>query len=321
MDILGMCSIAIDTLKSVDHLPIKDSFCSVLSTQQQQGGSGTNVLVQAQKLDTQTGVITKISTDEDSNKIMSNLDQLGIDSRGVFRQTGNYLAPSCLIYIDPQGEKMLIVDKENALPPLTENQAKLSLINESDVLYLDFNPAQLTPDAAKMAYNQGKEVVLNIQDDMETVRSRHITDQEILDMLKYVTVFAPCQEGIKGLSGAEKVSEQIKFIRKYYSGLIILTLGSAGLVAIDKNNEVYKLPAYNIQAQDTTGAGDSFIGSFMAFYLVKKYNLEKSLRYSTACSAYTCLSFGAQVSPTMSQVESFMAENSLAETQKESLNI
>lgn len=305
MDILGVCSIALDTLSSVDHLPIKDSFCTVLKTQKAQGGSGTNVLVQSQRVGAQTGVVTKIAMDADSDQILRNLKQVGIDSRGVYRQAGQYAAPHCLIYIDPEGEKPLILDKLTELPPLNHAEADLSLIDETQVVYVDLCPAPLGLEVMKLAKQKGKQVVLNIQDNMDTVRARHVTDEEILDALQYLDVFAPCQEGIKGLSGETEVDQQIAFIRQYYQGLIILTLGARGLVAVDEQDQRYDIPAYQLDAVDTTGAGDAFIGSFMANYLVQKQPLEAALKFATSCAAYTCLDFGAQASPTTKQVQAF----------------
>lgn len=311
MDILGICSIALDTLSSVDHLPIRDSFCTVLDTKKAQGGSGTNVLVQAQRVGVQTGIITKVSMDADSDQIIANLKTEGIDSRGVYRQPGDYAAPHCLIYIDPAGEKALVLDQKSGLPALTKAEAQLDLIDETKVVYIDLCPAPLGLEVAKLAHEKGKQVVLNIQDNMTTVRSRGVQDTDLLAALPYLDVFAPCQEGIKGLSGETNVDAQIKFIRRYYQGLIILTLGAQGLIAVTADNQRHVLPAYAIKAVDSTGAGDSFIGAFMAAYCVQGRSLADALAFSTACAAYTCLDFGAQASPNTTQVMAFQQQNQL----------
>lgn len=311
MNILGICSIGLDTISSVDHLPIADSFCTVLSTQKMQGGSGTNVMVQSQRVGGETAIITKIANDAVSKQILENLAKSHVDSRGVYQESGDYQGPHCLIYVDPQGEKTLVLDKPGELPPLTLEQMDLSLMDETDIVYLDVNPALTTPELAKMAKGKGKKVVLNIQDNMTTIHDRGLTDTALLQSLKYLDVFAPCQEGIKELSHADDVNNQIKFIRRYYKGLIILTLGTKGLVAVDERNNKYELPAYKVNSVDTTGAGDSFIGSFMVTYLVKGQSLQSALKFSTASAALTCLKFGAQSSPDFDTVQKFVADNPL----------
>lgn len=309
MNILGICSIAVDTIAHVDHLPIRDSFCTVTKSERMQGGSGTNVLVQAAKLGAATGVVTQIAKDADSDWIMDNLHRCGIDSRGVYRRAGQYEAPSCLIYVDPHGEKMLVVSAEKRLPALTEEQADLSLIEESDIVYLDLNPAPMSMTAAQQAHKAGKKVVLNYQEDLDSILSRGIDRSFLTEILQYVTVFAPCQEAIKALSGSDDVDDQAAYIRQYFHGLIILTLGRDGLVAWDQDDKKIIVPALSIDASDTTGAGDSFIGSFMVAYLIHQQPLLESLQYSTACAAYTCMDFGAQASPTAEQLHSFMEKH------------
>ncbi|AEB07289.1 PfkB domain protein [Coriobacterium glomerans PW2] len=306
MNILGVCSIAVDTICQVDHLPIKDSFCNVLSSERLQGGSGTNVLVQAAKLGASTGVITQVAQDADSDWIMDNLARRGIDSRGVVRRPGEFDAPSCLIYVDPHGEKMLVVSREHRLPPLEEERADLSLIEEADIVYLDLNPAELNMAAAQRAHAAGKKVVINFQEDLESILSQGVDRTFLTDILAYVDVFAPCQEAIRALSGSDELSGQVEFIRRYYPGLIVLTLGAQGVVAYDERDREIRIPAVAIEARDTTGAGDSFIGSFMVSHLVEHMDLKAALWYSTWCAAYTCLDFGAQASPTAEQVQRFM---------------
>lgn len=309
MDILGVCSIALDTFCSVDHLPIIDSFCTVLSTEKHQGGSGTNVLVQTQKIGAQSGIITKIAMDKDSDVILENLSNSHIDSRGVYRQPGNNKAPHCLIYVDPKGEKTLVLDKPSEMSALSEDEADLSLIDEANIIYIDLSPAILGLLVLRIAHGKGKKVVLNIQDDMDTVRSRGVTDEMLYKNLKYLDIFAPSQEGIKGLTGESTVDGQIKEIRKHYSGKVILTLGAKGLVAFDESNSRFDLPTYKVDAIDTTGAGDSFIGTFMTAFYVNKLDFESALKYSTAAAALTCTKMGAQSSPNAKEVALFIKDH------------
>ena len=313
MDILAVCGIALDVVAKVDHLPVRDGFCSVLSTQRQYGGGGMNVLMQASRLSARTGIVTRLADDPDSDFIIANMDKLRIDHRGVVRQAGNYKAPTCLIYVDPAGQKMMVGDRERLPGPIGEDEFPFDLIGQTDIVYLDFNPALLTPHIAALAKRQGKTVVLNFQDGLDSVLGRGIQAQQTWDMLVNVDVFAPCQEAIRALSGTDDVDGQLVFIRRYHHGLVVLTLGERGVVAFDKDNRRYEVPAYDIDPVDTTGAGDSFIGSFMVEYLVRHRDLGEALRYATACAAITCTRFGAQSSPDTDEVAAFIEKCGLPE--------
>ncbi|MFT8988162.1 MAG: carbohydrate kinase family protein [Bifidobacterium psychraerophilum] len=311
MDILGLGGSALDTIKVVDHLPIRDGFCTVLSTRRMLGGSGTNVLVQAQRLGARTATISKVAQDADSDLIISSLQELGVDTRGVIRQSGGYQAPHCLIYVDENGEKALVLDSDGgkSLPAVEEAEASLQLIDEASIVYLDLNPARLSLTAAIRAKEQGKLVVFNMQEDFATVLSKGVDRDFLIEFLNHVDVFAPCQEGIGPFSGSYQTDEQIDFIRGFFSGLIVLTKGGRGVTAVDELGSRYDIPAFSIAAKDTTGAGDSFIGALMTEHLLRDQPLESSLRFASACAALTCMEYGALSSPTREEAETFLSEH------------
>lgn len=311
MDILGLGGSALDTIKVVDHLPVRDGFCSVLSTRRMLGGSGTNVLVQAQRLGARTASISKVADDADSDAIVDSLRRIGVDTRGVIRQQGGFVAPRCLIYVDGHGEKALVLDGDGrrALPPISMEEASFDLMNETSVLYLDLNPAELSLAAAKIAKDKGKTVVCNMQEDFETVLSKGIDREFLYELLDYVDVFAPCQEGIGPCAGSYEIDDEIEFVRRHFSGIIVLTQGSRGVCAVDASNRRFDVPAFDIDARDTTGAGDSFIGAFMTEHIIGDCPMRQSLVFASACAALTCMDYGALSSPTRGRVEEFLASH------------
>ena len=71
------------------------------------------------------------------------------------------------------------------------------------------------------------------------------------------------------------------------------------------------LPAFEIQAVDTTGAGDAFHGAF-AVCLLEGKSWQETLLYSSAAAACCCLKFGARPGmPTRQEVLNFMENHSL----------
>ena len=66
------------------------------------------------------------------------------------------------------------------------------------------------------------------------------------------------------------------------------------------------IPAFVVEAVDTTGAGDSFIGCFAAVYEREK-NVRDALRWANAFAALGVQKRGAQSSyPTRGDVERFI---------------
>ena len=71
----------------------------------------------------------------------------------------------------------------------------------------------------------------------------------------------------------------------------VITKGSEGLIAMDKDRKIYKLPGYNeFDYVDSNGAGDSFCSAFAVKYL-ETGNVGESLKYGTICGGVACTSY------------------------------
>ena len=69
-----------------------------------------------------------------------------------------------------------------------------------------------------------------------------------------------------------------------------ITDGGKGVTCYTKD-EVYKQDAMKIDVVDSTGAGDSFAGSFLHFYS-NNYPINECLKYASASGAYACSKVG-----------------------------
>lgn len=88
---------------------------------------------------------------------------------------------------------------------------------------------------------------------------------------------------------------------------LVLTLGGDGVCYRDHEQRV-RLPAYRVEAVDTTAAGDTFIGYFMAAWQAKS-DIETCLRHATAASALCVQRPGAAPSiPLFGEVEAMCRE-------------
>lgn len=68
----------------------------------------------------------------------------------------------------------------------------------------------------------------------------------------------------KAITGFEEIEKNIDFFKEHYPKLkIMLTLGVNGSVFIDKDTHIYQT-AYEVEPVDTTAAGDTFTGYFVA---------------------------------------------------------
>lgn len=108
------------------------------------------------------------------------------------------------------------------------------------------------------------------------------------------------------LSGKEDFREILKALQqKYPEAVIVMTLGKEG-VLYGYKEESYSHPIFKVDAVDTTAAGDTFCGYFLAALCGGK-SVEEALEQASAASAMAVSAKGAAPSiPVKGAVEEFI---------------
>jgi len=97
-------------------------------------------------------------------------------------------------------------------------------------------------------------------------------------------------EHLSGKTGTENI--QAALAAEYPEAHIIMTQGSKGVSYIHQDKRLF-VPAMKVRALDTTAAGDTFIGYFVANYFSEKKSLEESLKIACAAAAVCVTRSGA----------------------------
>jgi ribokinase/sulfofructose kinase len=98
----------------------------------------------------------------------------------------------------------------------------------------------------------------------------------------------------------------LRAMRQQHDGMLCVTLGARGSMLL-VGEELYEAPAFQVDAVDTTGAGDVFRAAFI-YALLKEYPLRKMVRFANAAAAVSCTRAGAMASvPAMREVETLLS--------------
>lgn len=161
-----------------------------------------------------------------------------------------------------------------------------------DILLLQ-NEISNVPYIIEAAYRRGMSIIFNPSPINEKIAE---IDFSMLSYIILNTVEA------REISGAETVEEGLRFFKSSYPDLkLVLTLGKKGCVYTDFINEIYQ-PAFCVKAVDTTGAGDTFAGYFVA-ELARGADCADILKTASAASAIAVSREGAAPSiPTKTEV-------------------
>ncbi len=264
------------------------------------GGKGANQAVTVARLGGRVSFICKTGSDIFGHQANQLFNEEGIDTSYVFSDTKN---PSgvALITVDTDAENCIVV-APGANAHLTPNDLKRSAeaVEAADIILLQLEiPMQTVEAAARMAYRLGKKVVLNPAPASKLSAG-------LLETLYAITPNETEAEAISGIRITDErtAEEAARKIASMGVCNVIITLGAKGALVFDGEHcEV--VPAYKIQAVDTTAAGDVFNGALVVA-LSEGRTLPEAVRFACKASAISVTRVGAQNSvPYRTEVDVF----------------
>ena len=194
------------------------------------------------------------------------------------------------ILVDDNGQNSIVIagGANDLLSPAHIDAAK-ELIEQADIVVLQLEtPMATVVHAIKLARSLGKTVVLN----PAPAASLPAGVLELVDYLIPNEIEAAMLAGVSP-EGAD-VQALAAALQKLGSDNVIITLGSKGVHAALYGGDT-TFPAEVVQAVDTTAAGDTFIGGFVAG-LASGMDEAESIQQGQRAAAWSVTKPGAQTS-------------------------
>ncbi|QLE54068.1 carbohydrate kinase [Nostoc sp. TCL26-01] len=290
------------------------------------GGAPANVACSLVKLGTPTGFIGAVGEDEAGNALVSLLQEVGVDTRGVQRHP---TAPTRQVYVtrDLAGDRTFAGfgkydTAEFADTHLQAKQIPESLFQDADFLILGTlelaypDSEQAIHRALKLAEQYDLKIVLDINWRPVFWQDENIARQKILEILKHIDFLKLTKEEAQWLFDTTDPGA-ITYRLDSVEGVLV-TDGEHGCAYCLGENEG-SLPAFAIAVVDTTGAGDSFLAGFI--HQLSKYGIhglsdkdtaKRIVTYASAVGALTTIKPGAIASqPNAVEVEAFLTTNQI----------
>ncbi|HJO06618.1 MAG TPA: ribokinase, partial [Chloroflexota bacterium] len=262
------------------------------------GGKGANQAMAAARLGGQVRMIGRIGADAFGTDRRRELLEAGIDVVGVKVDTA---VPSgvALILVDDHGENMI------ALAPGANGRLTLNEVADAwepgtrvALAVLEI-PLAAVEEAFRRARADGAETVLNAAPPMELPDS-------LLGCVDHLIVNETEAQFLSGIDAGDRAGAfaAAARLRESVAKSVIVTLGGDGAVLYTATGRHF--PAFEIEAMDTTAAGDAFCGAF-GLARARGSDLLECMRYASAAGALTATRAGAQPSlPTASEVEDLL---------------
>ena len=165
------------------------------------------------------------------------------------------------------------------------------------------NEVNLVPEIIQRAHDKGLRVVFNPSPMPENLEELPLACVSLF----MVNEIEAAQ--LAGTSDDAAFEDTLTALRtKYPNASVVMTLGADG-VLYDGEEGRFRLPAFKVQAVDTTAAGDTFCGYFLAAVCAGK-PVQTALREASAASAIAVSRAGAAPSvPTADEVQEFLRKH------------
>jgi sugar/nucleoside kinase (ribokinase family) len=249
---------------SIDSIIIPSQLAPVKTL----GGAVAYTSLTAQQLGCNVVVLSKVG-DDFPQVYMRRLKRWGIDCSRVRRLESAQTTSFMLTYDEQLSNRSIKIVA--IAPPLTTTD--VAGAPESKVIHIAPIANEVTNEVAEQLRKKARTLSLDPQgllrvfDSQGQVMLRPTHNMKILEM---VDVYKSSIEEILVLTGKPDIASAIGVVHSFGVKLVLVTLSQEG-VLLSTGEGMYRIPAYpNRRVVDPTGAGDVFIGGFIAEYIHKK---------------------------------------------------
>ena len=248
------------------------------------GGKGANQAVMAGLLGADVYMITCLGDDVYKEMTINNYEANNVNTDHIQLVKGaSGVAP---IWVDATGQNRIIVipganneiDAQKAISSIEEIGDISVLVGQCEI------PMEVNHEVFQYAKSNSVTTIFNPAPAKKLER----------DFLEHISWLIPNENEFELISGMEPNDDNfLKFNEEIPCNLIV-TLGEKGAVLVDENKTHY-FDAPSVNAIDTTGAGDSFIGTF-AYELSESNSPESCIKKAVEKASQSVTKKGTQSS-------------------------
>lgn len=296
-EVLVVGSVNMDLSVKVGRIPSPGETVLARDAVRSPGGKGGNQAVAAARAGgARVGMIGAVGTDPDGQVLRDALAADGIDVAGLETVEGS--SGLALISVDDSAENaIVVVPGANAEVSARTADAQERLAGASVILAQLEIPLETILHAAA---SRGEDSIFLLN----AAPSQELPDA----LLTAIDVLVVNEHEALEVGGADDLDAAVRRLLDQVA-TVIVTLGGAGVQLHRRGREMHALPAFPVDAVDTTSAGDTFCG-VLAARLASDTGIDEALHAASAAAALTVTRPGAQESiPTEEDVTSFLDQH------------
>ncbi len=300
--LLVVGSINIDLVACANRLPTPGETILGSTFDVFNGGKGANQAVAIAKLGAPVDMIGSLGTDLFTKRLLSGLKAAGVDTHAVQMVAG----PCGVAHIsraDNGENSIIVISGANRLLSAAYIDAHRETVQRASIILVQLEtPLEAVIRLAEQASEAKTPLMLDPAPAMPLPEA----------LLRHTTWLTPNETEAQILLGRVKIDPAAAAEKLLAMGVrnVALKLGSQGVFLAGRDCPRQRVPAFTVNAVDTTAAGDCFNAAF-AVALTRGKPAAEAARYASAAAAISVTRAGAQPSlPSSAEVDAFLARPS-----------
>lgn len=280
----------VDLISYIDRMPHEGETIEAPDFRMGCGGKGANQAIAAARLGAEVVMVSRVGDDIFADGTLKNFEDNGISTRHVLRtRATSGVAP---IFVDPESHNSIIIIKgANALLTPADVESAREDIAGCGLIVLQLEvPLETVYASIDLRAELGIPVLLN-----PAPASRELD----LSRITGIEFFVPNESELELLTGMpvvslDDVSKAAQVLVAAGIGNVIVTLGERGALWAREGGEQV-IAAAPVDAVDTTGARDAFIGCFATEW-VRTGDIPAAIAAGNAYAGDSVTRYGTQTS-------------------------
>lgn len=297
----------VDYHYAVTNLPEPDGGSFAPNREVAFGGVGANVSIALDRLGRDVALLSRVGDDETGNLVRDHLADTGVRTDRV--RTGDDETTHSIILRDPGGERMIVTAGESYRRLRLTDDDLASLADADCVFVTAYTPDRVVSRLLDAAGDPGfPPIAFDLSGPIDELRGR-ATEPETIDLaLERAALFVTGT-----VAAASFFGDRASAIDRLASAPVpraAYTRGEDGATLFE-GAERTEVDAFEVDAVDTTGAGDAFVAGLLDRWLLGSEEPASAGRFAAAAAAINCTEAYTQPGlATRDEVLEFLADRS-----------
>jgi ribokinase len=266
MTVTVLGSANLDLVYRVEKIPTPGETVLATGFAEHPGGKGNNQVIAVARAGAPVTFVAALGSDAAASTLT---DQLHADGVTTLIRTVDAPTGTALITVDDGAENSIVVNSGANALLVDLDEREEQAIRDADVLLMQLEtPVETVQRAAQIARDAGTTVVLNAAPILDLPSA-------VLDALDILIVneheaaalarFAGIDVGTDSEADSLQAHNRLAAALTELVPIVVVTIGSAGVVLAQRGLDSPRhVAGRRVTATDTTGAGDTFCGAFVA---------------------------------------------------------